>query len=365
MLLSLLGALLQFQALAQTQASFQADAWEVKANKHEFLQYKGKPSLYLEGGHADLKGANFKNGIIDFDISFEEGRKFAGVHFRVQDAQNYEEYYLRAHQSGNPDAMQYTPVFNGAAGWQLYYGKGHSTAYSFNFGEWTHVRLIVSGDKMDVFLNDMSQAVLHVHELKMEEKSGGISFWTLLGGAYYANLSYQEMDNPPLVSKTEPLPAPAPGTVTSWQVSGAFAAKGLESIHDLEDFVGYESANWQALPSEFSGVANLARVAATSENTNTVFAKIVINSDKKQVKQLDFGYSDAARVYVNGALLYSGQRRFRSRDYRYLGTIGYFDAMHLHLKKGRNEVVFAVSEAMGGWGIQAKFADMEGITIGK
>ena len=43
-----------------------------------------------------------------------------------------------------------------------------------------------------------------------------------------------------------------------------------------------------------------------------------------------------------------------SRDYRFLGTIGYFDAVYLQLKKGRNDLWIAVSENFGGWGIKAK-----------
>ena len=61
--------------------------------------------------------------------------------------------------------------------------------------------------------------------------------------------------------------------------------------------------------------------------------------------------------------MYEGQRQFMSRDYRYLGTIGFFDAVHLPLKKGKNELVIAVSETFGGWGIQGEFEDMEGIKL--
>jgi hypothetical protein len=35
----------------------------------------------------------------------------------------------------------------------------------------------------------------------------------------------------------------------------------------------------------------------------------------------------------------------------------------LPLEKGRNEVRFAVTEAFGGWGIQARLPELAGITI--
>lgn len=100
-----------------------------------------------------------------------------------------------------------------------------------------------------------------------------------------------------------------------------------------------------------------------SPGRNTRFAKLIIESDRRQSKLMSFGYSDAAKVFVNGMLLYSGNNTYMSRDYRYLGTIGLFDAVVLPLEAGENEIMIAVSEAFGGWGVMAEFADLEGIEI--
>ncbi|MEM7367988.1 MAG: hypothetical protein AAF587_05265 [Bacteroidota bacterium] len=353
-------------ALAQnrTQVSFNSDAWEVNAAQHEFKTYKGKPSLYLQGGLARLKQASFTNGTIDFDLNVEEGRKFIGVHFRIQGPGNYEEFYIRPHQSGNPDAMQYTPVINGLAGWQLYYGQGYSAAYRYNFGEWMHLRLVIEGDKMDIYLNDMSQPILHAHDLKMDAAAGGIGFGANMGGAYYANLSYQESSgDDKLVKGTFTPPPMATGTLASWKVSEAVAEASLGTLHNLEDWDAMKQLSWADLEVEYSGLLNLAKVSSVSKTSNTILAKIEIQSDKKQLKELTFGYSDAARVFVNGQLMYAGQRRFRSRDYRYLGTIGYFDAVFLPLKKGKNEIIFAITESFGGWGLKAQLDNLDGITV--
>ncbi len=68
-------------------------------------------------------------------------------------------------------------------------------------------------------------------------------------------------------------------------------------------------------------------------------------------------------VYANGTLLYSGNNRYMSRDYRYLGTIGLFDTVNLPLEAGRNEIWIAVTESFGGWGIKAQFDDLDGIVV--
>ena len=96
---------------------------------------------------------------------------------------------------------------------------------------------------------------------------------------------------------------------------------------------------------------------------NTVLAQATIQSDIDQIKRLNFGYSDRVKVYLNGQLLYSGNKAFRARDYRFLGTIGFLNNLFLPLKKGDNNLVIAVSETFGGWGLQAKFSDIDSISL--
>ena len=68
-------------------------------------------------------------------------------------------------------------------------------------------------------------------------------------------------------------------------------------------------------------------------------------------------------VCLNDDVLYVGNNTYRSRDYRYLGTIGFFDSVYLPLKKGDNQLWIAVGENFGGWGLQARFEDASGIRV--
>ncbi len=81
------------------------------------------------------------------------------------------------------------------------------------------------------------------------------------------------------------------------------------------------------------------------------------------MKNISFGYSDRVKVYLNGTLLYAGNNGYMSRDYRYLGTIGLFDQLALDLNAGSNELLFAVPESFGGWGIMAAIEDREGVVV--
>jgi hypothetical protein len=78
---------------------------------------------------------------------------------------------------------------------------------------------------------------------------------------------------------------------------------------------------------------------------------------------MELGFSDRAVVYLNGRALFRGSDTYRSRDYRFLGSIGWFDTVFLDLREGDNELVVAVSETLGGWGIQGRLSDPAGVAF--
>jgi hypothetical protein len=335
------------------------DAVESRVEEH-----LGRRSLYLEGGLATVADARFAHGWIEFDLAFASDRGFMGAVWRVQDTKNYEEFYVRPHQSGNPDANQYTPVFNGVSGWQLYHGERYTVPFAYRFHEWTRVKVLFSGAQAEIYIGDMENPVLFVDELKREVEPGGVGVSALKGfaPAHFSAFSFAATDFPPLRGRPrEPDSAPE-GVIPSWWVSDAFRESALAGRRSLgPDDVA--ARTWTRLPTERSGLANLARVQGVAWGRNTAFARKVVLSDREQVKRLDFGFSDRVRVYLNGRLLFRGDDTARSRDYRFLGSIGYFDALYLPLAQGENEILMAVSEDTGGWGVQAKLEDLAGITF--
>ena len=340
------------------------DIWEVQSNGHVFENFEGKPSLYLFQGVANLKSpVDFKTGIIEYSIFVTERRGFPGVHFRVGDNNDYEEFYIRPHQSGNPDANQYTPVFNGISGWQLYYGKGNAQAINYNMNEWNHIKLVIAEKDAEVYINNMEIPLFYIPELKIAPRSGTIR---LSGGGpspfHFADLKVTKIESPKLKSERIPLPEISDMLIKSWAVSNSFPESNVASNFMLSD---KEKSNlrWNTVTSESAGYANLARVAQRANGNNTVFAKVIITSETDQIKKMVYGFSDRARIYLNDQILAGGTDNFVSRDYRFLGTMGFFDAVYLPLKKGKNELWIAVSENFGGWGVMAGFENKEGIKL--
>lgn len=147
--IGLLSLIQQFNAYGQG-VPFNPERWEIRAEESRITEHLGRPSLFLKGGLAAAKESQFTDGVIEFDIAFTGERGFVGAIWRMQDFENYEEFYLRPHQSGQPDANQYQPVFNGLAAWQLYYGEGYAAPVRYDFNQWLHIKIVVSGKNAEM-----------------------------------------------------------------------------------------------------------------------------------------------------------------------------------------------------------------------
>jgi hypothetical protein len=154
-----------------------------------------------------------------------------------------------------------------------------------------------------------------------------------------------------------------PGVVPEWSVSGAFAEEAVNGRPALDE-QSLAAQTWTALPSEPSGLTDLSHVNGIGNGRNTVFARTLIRSDREQTTPLELGFSDRAVRFLNGMALYRGDDSYRSRDYRFLGSIGWYDTVYLPLVAGDNDLVIAVSEDIGGWGVQARFPNAAGISFG-
>jgi hypothetical protein len=350
-------------ATASEPIPFDSPRWQIAAEENRIEEYKGKTSLVLRGGLALVADAEFTDGVIEYFCAFPDARAFVGATWRVQDGANREEFYIRPHQSGNPDANQYTPVFNGLSAWQLYHGEGYGVPVTYEFDTWFPVRIVVSGDEAEVYIGDLEKPALFIDDLKREAESGAVGLAVPnFGPVRYADFRFESVTAPELKGRVERERTAPTGALMKWEVSAPFAEKALENSIEITSNHKNDLA-WAVLQSEPNGLANLSRVSVLSRETNTVFARVTVISDREQSKTLAFGYSDRLRLFCNDRLLYTGNNGYRTRDYRYLGTIGYFDAVTLPLQKGKNELWFAVSESFGGWGVQAAFEDTDGLTI--
>lgn len=355
---------LAFTATNYAQKTIPLDTinWDIDADGYLFETYKGQPSIYLQGGSMTLKNVTFLNGTIEYDIQLKDERGFPGIYFRLNGS-NGEQFYVRPHQRGNPDANQATGLINGISPWQFYFGKKYSFPYKYNFKDWTHVKLVIKDRKAQVFL-DHAKEPNNSWELFHEPKSGKIRLTGGMNhGVHIANIKIDHSE-PVLDNFTPGERKPLENLIPEWEISDKFEESNLSDPVNLSSVLA--KRKWGKTISVEEGVAaNISREVELRNNVpgNTVFARITITSNKDQTKLFEFGYSDRVVAYLNNQPIYKGNNRFQSRDYRYLGTIGLFDAIYLNLKKGKNTLLLAVSEDFGGWLVTGRFSDSSGLKI--
>ena len=344
-------------ALAQGAAvPFDAQRWVL--DNARVVEQAGRQAV---AGLAVLRDVDFEDGVIEFDVWAPDvrstgGRAYPGVYFRMQSLQESERLYIRPHRAGlYADAIQYTPVFNGVAGWQLYSGEGFTNTLAFPFNEWVPVRIEVAGRRARVFVGTSAAPALIVHDLKHGLSKGGIALYGE-GTAYFSNFRY-ELGKTPAFPPAPPADS-VPGVINDWELSRGFPALLLDTER-YPDVKMLAEAKWQKVSAEPSGLVDVSRfVAFNGVEPESVLARTVIRSDGRQAAmKIDFGYSDAVSIFINGALIFAGDSSYRLRDSAFLGIVGYFDSVNLPLRRGPNELLLVVSEGFGGWGFMCRDAE--------
>ncbi|HWZ97106.1 MAG TPA: hypothetical protein VN025_05030 [Candidatus Dormibacteraeota bacterium] len=345
--------------------------WDLQGQA-KVAEYQGRKCLLIDGGAAILKDFEMRDAVIDVDIATPAARGFFGFDVRIDaDGKNYEEIYLRQHQSGYPDAMQYTPVLNTGRNWQIYNGPGFTGAVVIPKSVWFHLRLEVTGAQAKLYVKDMEKPALVMDDLKSGVQKGQVALFTLTGETYFSNFEIKTTPDAPWARH---LPQMPPNVLTKWSISPSYGglARNLERPLSSSEV---SAIQWQQVEAEPPGFVVLYRYREAPHPMVTfqsdfstrlqpqpgmkvLYAKTNIESDRDQIKKLEIGYSDDVTVFLNGKILWRGRSAQAFRDPRFLGIINpENDAVYLPLKKGSNELMLAVSELGGGWGFICRLQD--------
>ena len=337
-------------------------------------EHLGRKCLLMEGGAAELKDFEIRDGTLDVDVATAAKRGFFGFDVRIdKDEVNYEEIYLRTHKSGLPDAIQYTPVLNTGRNWQIYNGPGFTAGVDIPKEEWFHLRLELAGAQAKLYVKDMDQPALVMNDLKSGVQKGKIALFVLTGETCFSNFELRTTPDAPWERRLPPMPANA---LTHWSISPAYdgLARNLEQPLSKSES---DAIRWQEVEAEPPGFVVLYRYRQAPHPMVTfqgdfskrlepqpgmkvLYARTTIDSDRDQVKKLEIGYSDDVSVFLNGKILYRGRSAQGFRDPGFLGIVNpENDAVFLPLKIGSNELMLTVSELGGGWGFICRLVDVK------
>jgi hypothetical protein len=342
-----------------------ADQWQVKENA-EFIRQQGfyHGLMRLNSGNAVLKDVTFSDGTIEFDVN-TIGRGAPGIGFRQQDDANFELLYLR------PDpacpafraCVQYAPWVRGVLLWDLF--PQYQARAQLRENGWNHIKMVVSGRRMKMFVNDAASPTLEVGRLEGDAIKGGLR---LQGPGTFANL----VITPDAVDGLAPEPAKDPmegerRVVRNWRLSpaGALPSGKEPAFTDMPD----ASQEWKTIGTERNALLNLTRELGqpvSRPNRAIAWLKTTIASDTKQTKKVEIGWTRELWVFVNGTLVYADKNIYDSEpdrkapDGRCSLENGSFN---LPLEAGDNEVAVAVANNFYGWGLTVRLADLEGVRL--
>ena len=328
----------------------------------EIKEFDSRLTTYIPQGTgiAYLNGLEFQNGIIECDLFSPSDKAYLGIVFRITSLNNFEYIYFQPHTSGKWDAVQYDPIFNRSATWQLYNGTAYQAVADIPARKWFHVKIQVVGDLAKVYLDNNPNQVLSV-KLKHDYSSGFIGVCSY-HPANFANLKVTKLDT---VVSLEPEPTTALKNtyISNWLISEPYNNYNFKIE---KPFLNDSIANkWQNINAEENYLINLNRYFMKSETKNTVLAKVFIDSRQAQIKNLYFGYSDKIRIYLNSEELFIGDNSFKESD-RYKDR-GYLldkgEKVKLPLVKGENELIMEIAEDKFGWGFIAQLENLNGVKI--
>jgi hypothetical protein len=199
-------SLISFTASAQT-----LDSLDLHNVKGEAVSYKGRRAVHLielQQGSPDetlaiVKGSDFGDGVIEVEIAGvpaagagEGARGFVGIAFRVQDPKRYEAFYLRPTNGRANDqlrrnhATQY--ISHPDHPWHKLRRENPGVYESYADlvpGQWTKVRIAVSGSTARLYVHGAAQPALIVNDLKLGTARGRIALWIGEGTeAWFSNL---------------------------------------------------------------------------------------------------------------------------------------------------------------------------------
>lgn len=341
--------------------------WLFQEGKVEFLDYKGRKAIKLNAmsGEMFYRDLNFTDGTIEFDVEVDQAGPFPSIYFRAEiDSQSSEHVYLRtgtAARSNAVDAVQYASIINRVNLWDLQHE--FQTAAEIRIGEWNHVKLVVSGKQLLVYVNNPNRPNLEIPCMEGNTNDGRVGIGTgFPGQAVFTNIVIK----PGVTADLSPKPG-ADLTrhdtryLRHWEVS---QPQNLDPGKEINtNMLPPADSKWEPIETERRGLLNLSRIFGISESRRMAWVRAVISSDFDQRQLIDLGFSDEIWVFLNGNPVYIDKNLYAQNMRKSPnGRISLENSTFLlPLVKGENELLIAVANDFYGWGIIARIKDLDGL----
>jgi hypothetical protein len=169
------------------------------------VNIEGEGSQTGEQVLAIVTASAFNNGTIEADVAGvprqgakPDTRGFVGIAFRVQGhGSRFEAFYLRMTNGRSDNQLQRNHstqyVSHPDYSWRRLRNEDPGIYESYvdlDAGAWSKIKIVVSGNKAQLYVNGAAQPCLIVNELKLGDTDGQVALW--IGSdteAYFSNLT--------------------------------------------------------------------------------------------------------------------------------------------------------------------------------
>jgi hypothetical protein len=216
-LIAVIAVCLSGQAVSQSPQEIRLNAidnLELRNVKADFVTYRGRPAVRItdiappESGDDDrlaiVKGTSFKDGTIEIALTGDTApdapplaRGFVGIAFRVADRSHFECFYIRPKNGRSDDQLQrnHSTQYISSPGFPWNKLRSETPGKYESYvdlipGQWTTIKIQVTGQSASLYVNGADQPVLIVNDLKQPLTKGGIALWVGPGTiAHFAGLT--------------------------------------------------------------------------------------------------------------------------------------------------------------------------------
>ena len=373
--LSVLGAASAFASTVMPlPISLVADNWQASGNAM-FIAREAFPQGILqvtsesEQGFVALKDMHFDNGTIEFDIK-PVGEEMPGIRFHQKNGDTADMLYIRVSPDcpASQDCLQYVPIIKSRVLWDVY--PQYQASAPFRENEWNHIRLVISGRRMNVYVNGRAEPSLRVAHLEGDASTGTIAFE---GTAYYANLTLAPGVTDGLDPKAPADPAAGdPRYLVQWQSTDP-VSMGTTDHLSLSNMPS-SGSRWSPVTADYGGLINLSRFHAPTPKqapAQVIWLHTTVRSNREQMRHVAVGWLREIWVYANGKPVFSGKNLYNVKGGRKApdGRLSLEnDGFDLPLHKGANDIAVAIDgntpdmRGRYGWGFIMRMDQVEGIT---
>ena len=271
------------------------ETWTTDGVETEIIEYKGKEAFRIKGAPGEriayLKDFEFFDGIIELDIAAIP--YYTGLVFRVRSGHVYEGIYFRPQNSRHKDPARrgHTVQYISNPKFTWYYlretaPEKYEAAVDIPPEEWFHVKVVVTGAKAEVFVNDAKSPCLVVEDLKHGTSQGSVGVWCgNTSAGTFANLS---------VTRTAPASAGETQTASKRVTTKATYTSEQEYLFDV--FKNRRSVRkFKPIPipqEHIMKILDMARTAPTSGNQQPW--KFLVVQDRDRLDRLRDEIVDAS-----------------------------------------------------------------------